>query len=179
MMRLVIVLSSVLFLAGCPAQAPVSLDRHSEALGLLDRGSEELRGLDLDAAEASFALSLELEGSAAAMDGLGCVSLLRGQLDQAESYFERVRAFDPEYDRVYSNLALLYEIRGNQSKARQLYRRALLRSPGDVGTRNNFAGLLFDRNELKLGRAELLKARAMEKNPIVQNNLSTITRKKR
>ncbi len=185
-MKTILLLNLVAVLVmGCvPMQGPSSQE-HAQALKLVDQGVLALRAGDLDAALASFQMADELSPIAAAIDGLGCVALLKGDLDTSERLLWQAYNMDQSYDNALTNLALLYELRGDKARAEELYKQALQAEPGNFRARSNFVVLMHDnisRGAHLQGsasadpqvEAELRKTYALAPHPIVAHNLERL-----
>lgn len=176
-----LLLSIVLFfLGGCATGITVSPEQEREAIRLIDQGTVALRILDLERAEASFAMSLELSSSPAAVDGLGCVALVQGRHKTAEKLFKQnIRNF-PEYIESYGNLALLFEIQGEPKLAKYFYEYAIKMKPESIRLRNNYAGVLLDldSSNSRQSRAELYKAFSVSSHPLIDENIKKLERGK-
>ena len=123
-------------------------------------------------------LSYELSPNAAAVDGLGCVAMLQQDFRRAEKLFIEAYEMDRDYYHALGNLALLYEMQGEQQRALRMYKRAIKNNPTNVHFRNNFGVFLF---EQEVGRQpeyrallELQKAAALAPNARVVDNIETI-----
>ncbi|MDC0357833.1 hypothetical protein OAO01_03385 [Oligoflexia bacterium] len=167
-----------LFLTSCVPTQSISLDRHSEALRLIDQGTAQLRGRKLDQAEASFTVAAETAPLPAAYDGLGCVALVRGDYVRAEKLLWRAYNMGDPYDHALGNLALLYEAQGLKEKAAALYLDAMKKNPKNFRLRNNFAVFLVDNysesERYIMAVDELLKAQALAKHPLIEENLKKL-----
>jgi len=162
--------------AGCISPPPPRPDgeRVREGRSFIDHGTIELRRGRLAEAEAAYRIALELTPTAAALDGLGCVAFLRGDLAGAQTFFERAIATEPGYSQALGNVALLYEAKGDIVRAEAFYRAALGAEPRNFRARNNYAAFLRrgnDRTLLEDTRAELLKANAVARHPAIEANL--------
>jgi Flp pilus assembly protein TadD len=102
-------------------------------------GAKALEDDQLDIASASFRISQQLAPSAEALDGLGCVALLEGDLDRAEALFFEAIDIDGRYYNVYSNLALLELARGAIPVAKYYFRKSLANDKLNFRSRSNFA----------------------------------------
>ena len=165
----------VLFGACAPIVEPgLPLERTRRAQELVDSGTMLMRAKRLDEARAAFTLSHELLPTPAAVDGLGCVAFLEGDVRRAEKLFVKANQMEPNYVNALANLALLYEIDGRSELAERLYRRALGADPENFRARNNFAGLLAETRGRTTARAELLKAQSVIEHPVVLDNLEKL-----
>jgi tetratricopeptide (TPR) repeat protein len=167
----------LLIASGCaplPRQ-PGPMDSQ-RARGLIDQGVAFLRESNLSEAEASFEVSHDLFPSAQAIDGLGCVSFLKGDYLQAEQFFMKGIFLDPEYSEGYRNLATLYEISGLTDAAERLYRRAIAIEPRNYQARNNLGALLAQKGLRERGRKELARAKAVVSHPIIDQNIRRLGR---
>ncbi len=167
----ILISGAVSILSACTARTPVSdLDRvHAEKL--VDRGALYLKIYDYPRATASFALSLETAPNAAALDGLGCVAMLEGDLSEAEKYFERAIELDPSYTSSLGNLGLLYELRGKRGQARKYYEQALRTSPRDPRVLQNYGALTFDAGGgEETSRGLILQSEALRTHPLINHN---------
>jgi tetratricopeptide (TPR) repeat protein len=153
------------------------------ALELVDRGTVLLRNRAVDEADALFALSHELVPLASALDGRGCVAVVRGHLDEAESFFLRAYDSDRTYDDALANLALVKELKGDWSTARELYRALLSVRPEHAAARHNLAALEHDEavrsgtwtaRKRSRTRAEITKAIAMGAHGVMIDNLERL-----
>ena len=175
-------LSSLLlsfYCLGCFVPHLPTSEQQREALQQIDNGTLLLRERKLSEAEAAFSLSADLEPSAAALDGLGCVAFLKQDYSAAQAYFVAAYEFDQDYSNALANLALLYDTQGLEPEAEILYLRAIADSPEHFRARNNYAGLLMQiagTAASKEATAELRKAAALVDHPIINANLEQLTR---
>ncbi|RIL08251.1 MAG: hypothetical protein DCC75_09410 [Proteobacteria bacterium] len=173
----------LLFSGLCSCVPPIGTKlEDGQALSLVDRGTLHLRHGELDKAYASFTAAYQIEESAAALDGMGCVELLRGEFEVAERNFIAAITADPEYSQARGNLGLLYELRGKKLEARQMYQSAMALDPKNFHAKNNLAGLLVEL-ERELGggsglrgeaRLILLQAEALSGHPLIKENVSRL-----
>jgi Flp pilus assembly protein TadD len=169
-----LLLICLLMLSGCVMTRLQSFEEVNEAQRLVDQGTLLIREGELEAAKASFMVALEMASNAAAFDGLGCVYLLKGSFDLAEEYFWRAYEVDANYNNSLGNLAILYELRGDYKRAKELYLRSLGEDPINFRARNNYAAFLLDtggKYGKKLGLAELLKAIMLAQHPTIKDNI--------
>ena len=171
-MRIFFVLLAVV-ISGCAVITPASVDEIHKARSLVTQGVQHLRLGQLDRARASFEVAYQIANLPEAIDGLGCVSFIEGDLDQAERYFVEAYERDPEYVHVLGNLSLLYEARGEKKLADKLYRLALRENPENFRVRNNYAVFLQEAGT-KGGRQAMLKAMALSDHPLMQQNLKQL-----
>ena len=166
-----VMLLVLLVISSCATVREVSLEEQHKAQVLVDQGTAFLRRGDLHRAQASFEVSRDLGGGAAALDGLGAVAFRKGEYDEAEKYFMAAIQSDREYSMALGNLALLYELTGREEEARTVYQYALQVSPDDVRARNNYAARLYDDQKRPQAFIELMRAEAVARHPIVEDNL--------
>jgi len=153
----------------------VSDERLKQALQLVDQGTSHLREGKLRDAQVAFSMAEELAPIAPAVDGQGCVALLSGEFDRAESLFKRAYDMDSTYDQALGNLALLRDITGQHQEAKRLYDEAIEALPESVPARNNRAALEYDRGARKMEVVdELQKAGLIADHPVVRENLSRL-----
>jgi Flp pilus assembly protein TadD len=156
--------------------ATVPQERYKQALALVDQGTVSIRAGRLEEAQAAFSLAEELVSLAAAVDGQGCVALLKGEFELAEKLFERAYQMDGTYDHALANMALLKDISGNHEEAQRLYERALTSLPEYVPVRNNKAALEYELRGRKMEvLPQLEKASLLTEHPVVSENLSRLT----
>jgi Flp pilus assembly protein TadD len=162
---------------GCFQAAGVPEHIYERALLLVDEGTMQLREQKFIEAEATFAIAREMAPLAAAVDGKGCALMMQGRFDEAEQLFREAYDMDKEYDEALGNLALLYDVRGEPARAREVYE-LFLRTNPEVGTvRNNYAGLLYDLGvDHSTVQRELLKARVVSGNVFVETNITEVGR---
>ncbi len=167
---------AILAMFGCSLRERVDVSKEHSAEKLVEQGVVYLRERDLDRAEASFKVAYELAALPSAIDGLGCVAFLKGSYLLAERHFFQAYEMDNKYLTALGNLALLYETRGLYSKAETVYQMVLDGQPANFRTRNNYAGLIYDRKYQgeALALSELLKAEAMAKHPLIRDNILRI-----
>ena len=140
---------------------------------MVDSGVFSLRQGKLAAAKASFEVAWDLAALPAALDGLGSVALLEGEVGMAEQYFESAHRLDDTYVQSLANLALIYEYRGEYARALELFREVLKSDPANEAVRNNYAVSLFEQEKVlatKLVMGELLRAAALSKHPVIKHN---------
>lgn len=174
MKRVLLTSVAVFLLSGCAVPPALELTAQQDAKVLVDGGTVHLRAGDLDRARAAFALSADLALSAAALDGLGCVAFYKGNLGDAEAYFVRALALDPEYMDARANLALLFERQGRIADARLLYEAVLRADPRNARARNNYSALLFDSADEEGAKRELFKAAASAQSHVIEKNLKAV-----
>jgi len=161
--------------SGCFLGGQVREDRYQQAVGLVDQGVKKLHEGKVDEASMAFSLAAELAPLAAAVDGQGCVALLKGDFARAEELFNRAYQMDNSYDDALGNLALLMDLTGRPEKAKALYNQAIDKIPDHVGFRNNKAALEYDRGERKMVVIqELEKAALIGDSPVVKANLDIL-----
>lgn len=154
------------------------LDAEQTGLELIDQGTLWLRAAELDRAEGAFEAAWEVSKLAAALDGLGCVAFRRGDARRAEELFIKAYQVDHRYSVSLANLALLYKRNGLTHAAQRLYVEAIARNPRNFKARNNFGVLLSDIQELpQAGRLQLLRAAALKRDALIENNLRSISEK--
>ena len=174
--RYLISIMTLSALACSPSAPPEAIDVR-DADALVSQGTLLLRHEKLEEAEAAFRVALDLYDSPAAVDGLGCVAMLRGDAARAQALFIRAYEMDESYTNSLGNLALLYELLGFTDEAKLLYQRALLENPRNYRFRNNFAAFLHDKvMRTELSREEFRKAQALVKHEIIEDNLDTLER---
>ena len=170
--RLFSISISAIAISGCLMSGDISEQRYSRADSFVNQGAEELRQMRFEEAKRFFELAADLAPLAAAKDGLGCVELLRGNVNRAIGLFEAAYQMDKTYDEALLNLALAYEVRGDSEKARDIYLEYLNKYPESAPARNNLAALEYDRGG---GRIEVLhaltKAAMLAPNRVLSQNL--------
>jgi Flp pilus assembly protein TadD len=162
-------------MGGCAIKSRTPEAQYQRALNLVDQGTLLLREERFDEADASFSLAYDVVPLAAALDGQGCVALLRGEWDRAEKFFREAYTMDEGYDEAAANLALLLDARGEPERARELYRWYLSRHPEDAAVRNNMAALEFDQGgDKSLILQELMRAAAVSRHGAVVDNITRV-----
>jgi Flp pilus assembly protein TadD len=165
----------VFSISGCFLGSQVSEERYLQAMKMVDQGAEQLRMGKLEEASNSFSLAEELAPLAAAVDGQGCVALLRGNFLQAERLFMRAYEMDGSYDEALANLALLMDVSGRKVRAKELYNQSVIAIPTHVVARNNRAVLEYDQGGGRMGvLEELEKARLVAEHPVVSENVARL-----
>jgi Tfp pilus assembly protein PilF len=167
----------ILFLVSCGISPPLppSVEEIRQAQALIDQGTVYLRRGALAEARGSFEVSYDTNISAAALDGLGCVSFLEGEVEQARDYFLAAYRYDPSYAQSLSNLALLYDFIGESEAALEVYSRALrVKSGGSLALRNNLGVLVGELGHSEQAKNELFRSYAMHPNPITAKNLRQV-----
>jgi Flp pilus assembly protein TadD len=142
MIRILFVVCWVVGLGACvPAtkERVPSANEQAKATQLLTKGAQSLENRQLDKAAAEFRMARELAPSAESWDGLGCVALLRGDLDRAEKLFLRALDMNEGYYNVYSNLALLEMARGRLEVARHYFKKSIDLDRMNARSRANYA----------------------------------------
>lgn len=177
LLRKVCALSIFLLLLACATAHKPTPDDLTKALRLIDQGTAHIRQGDLDQAQAAFEVAYELAELSAAVDGLGCVSFLKGDLLAAEQYFVKAYQMDENYAHSLGNLALLHESEQSFLSAQKLHYRAVEENPKNHRFRNNLAVFLSEspyQEESEQTKKELLKAQALVNHPLISNNLAII-----
>ena len=164
-------------LSGCWLPVGVPAERVERAQQLVDEGTEALRERQFGAAQVKFSLAYDLAPLAAALDGQGCVALLRGEYQRAEELFKEALESDGSYRRALANLALLYDVTGRSSEAMGLYDRFLEQHPDEASVRNNRAALAYDLSaDGEWVGDELSKASLLVDDGVVVGNLQVVGR---
>lgn len=168
-------IAALVVTAGCSLATAIPEARFTAADELVDVGTAFLRQRRLEEAERAFELASELAPSAAAVDGRGCVALIRGDYPQAERFFEQAYWMDAGYDEALINLGLVLELQGDAAGARLNYLKYLEKHPESPAARNNLAALEYDAGRDTIGTArELAKARVLSDHRIINDNLATL-----
>lgn len=154
--------------------APVSPQEQQTAEQLIEQGAAFIRIGKLDEARASFILSAELAMTPAALDGIGCVDFLLGELTSARDLFLRAYKLDENYVESISNLALLYNFIGAHREAERLYERVIQVQPTAFQSRNNLAVLLEELGNTSQARDELYKGYVLSQSDVVRDNLKRV-----
>lgn len=182
---LALLISGCMTLEPSPESMQKQVEQGNMLNAMIDKGVQFLRVGDLNQAKAAFSVAQEIKPSAAALDGLGCVAMLRAEYSDAEQLFVSAYKLDPLYTRAIGNLALLYDLSSQYDLAQRFYEAALKLEPHNYQVRTNYAVLIEEmgrriakvqaRNKLKKQRAvwakqELLKAYALAEHPIIEHN---------
>jgi tetratricopeptide (TPR) repeat protein len=127
-----------------------SLQRHSwkdrkQAEALVERGIVLMRGGEFEKAYAAYELAYDTFPLANALDGKGCIALLKGNFDEAEKYFSLAADQNPHYTVWKANLALLRELQNRPESALDLYRSYLKKKSFDPKRRSNYSAFLYDK----------------------------------
>lgn len=165
---------------GCINTSELDPSAMGRALSLVDRGTLHLRLGALSSARAEFQLAYELAQLPQALDGLGCVAMLEGDVQAAEQLFLKAYESDISYRHSLGNLALLYESQGELEQARVLYIRAIAENPQTFQFRNNYAAFLHAHSNGAASTGdqiemELLKAYSLEEDDLIADNLAIST----
>lgn len=170
-------LTLVVALSGCFHSVGIPEERYQRAEELVEQGIGLLREERLDDAEASFSMAYDLAPLAAALDGQGCVALLRGEMELAEGFFRKAYESDRTYGEALANLAILMDITGRHREAMQLYTSYLEQYPDGVRARNNRAALEYDMGGSKIWvPQELAKAALLSEDSVIRDNLTNLGR---
>ncbi|MCI5065288.1 hypothetical protein MRY87_06155 [bacterium] len=170
-----ILVLSFLVSCGVSQHLPPSVEEVRQAQALIDQGTLYLRQGALAEARGSFEVSYDTHISAAALDGLGCVAFLEGEIEQARDYFLAAYRFDPSYAQSLSNLALLYDYIGESEAALEVYTRAFQIQPGgSLALRNNLGALFGELGHSEQAKNELFRSYAMHPNAITAKNLRQV-----
>jgi len=99
---------------------------------------------DLGAAEAAFQKSIELDkNNVDALLKLGQVQTAKGEVDQAIATCQQGIKDHPQVPQFYILLGVLYESRGDWSKAQDAYQKTLELKPNDPVASNNLANVML------------------------------------
>ena len=169
----------VIGLAGCIGSSggPIAPQRYERALQLVDEGTARLREGRFSEADAAFSAASELAPLPAALDGLGCVALLKGEFGRAERFFSAALELDASYVEASANLALLMDLSGHQERALVLYNQYLSQVPEGGVVRNNRAVLEYERGGGTIPAArEVAKAALFSTHAVVTSNQEILHR---
>lgn len=160
---------------GCTTARQPSVLEQRRADELVNTGTVYLRQGSLREAAAAFEVAEDLAGSAAALDGLGCVALLRRRYTEAERLFWGALERDPRYTHVLGNIALVYELQGKREEARRFHIEALKAYPDSYRFRNNYAAFLHaEKAPATRTQQELTRAQVINTHPVILSNLANI-----
>ncbi len=126
---------------------PLAFLELGEALGAAGRFDEGTAIL-----EAGLALTPRADGLRIA---LGHLQLKRNDRIVARRLFQEVRAAAPQRQDAMVGLAKVMVLDGEYAQAAELYRRALVLRPGDVGARLGLGKCLLEMGERDAGEAEI------------------------
>ena len=171
------VVSLTILITGCTPMVDTAVDPilYEKSLNLVDQGVQLMRLNDLKNAQSSFDVALELAPVAAAVDGLGCVAFLKGDLITAEKQFLKAYDMDSTYDEALGNLAMVYEAQGKLVEARKMYTKAIKANPDNYRFRNNYSIFLAQYGGTrKHVDDELRKAGALQEDPIIKQNMKRL-----
>jgi Flp pilus assembly protein TadD len=166
------------FCGGCappPSPEPMSVD-FIEARRFIDAGTVHLRSGEFDQAAAAFDVAFQMAALPEALDGLGCVAFMRGELEIAARFFRAAYERDPTYGQALGNLALVLESSGDAGGAAASYKRALELDPRNFRARTNHAAFIARQNGSTVlpgtdAQRELLRARVVHPHPLIEWNL--------
>ena len=165
-----------LLLVGCSGREVIPDGLYQRANLLVDQGTSLLQRGSFNQAEAAFSLAQELVPLAAAVDGLGCIALLKGELEKAKVLFSEAYSMDRDYDEAAAHLALLADLQGDAVRSRELYTWYLARHPEDPFARNNFAAFDLDTGgDRELNLKQLRRAAALLPKGAVLENIEELT----
>lgn len=141
-MRQMVIFIVAAMMVGC---VPVMPHRHAieEGSRLLGEGMVALRRGELHQADTAFRLAWELTQSPQALDGRGCVALLRGDIDEARQWFTALTTRFPDYLQGQVHLGMVYEKGGDLRQAEALYRRVLTLDRSNVSARMNLIAVQY------------------------------------
>lgn len=172
------ILLGTLQVFGCIRASPITEERFRKASEMVDVGTGFLREQDLAEARKAFELASELAPVAAAVDGLGCVALLEGRYEEAETSFTKAYEMDRTYDDALANLGLLKEVQGKKEEARGIYMEYLEKNPASAEVRNNLAALEYDSGKRRMKTVEALeKAITLSNQAVIKDNLVVLAGK--
>jgi Flp pilus assembly protein TadD len=169
----------ILWLCSCSTQtANIS---SPEIDSLLNQGFQLSEEKDYTNAEACFETAYELGAGAVALDALGSLAFATRNFNKAELLFKKAIQENPEMSIAHTHLAYIYEIQGRNLAAFKGYSTAIKLEPKNYLARNNLAALHFDNKKnsnlkeaLSLSKKEIYKAYALNKDPIIVNNLKLL-----
>lgn len=132
----------LIILASCTY---VNEDNYSEEnVALLKKGREAFSESNFEDAKAYFELAYENGVNAESLDALGCIATVQGALEDARELFIRAIEANSEFALAYGHLAYIYELIGDNKKAKENYLKSMELNPNDIRIRNNFASFLYD-----------------------------------
>lgn len=96
---------------------------------------------------------------------LGVKAVGEGRREEAEARFQKALSLDPEHHRALTNLANLYQERGELEAALDLYQRALKLAPEDPLVHENLAALYKRKGDLDKMVAHMKRATRLKMRP--------------
>jgi protein O-GlcNAc transferase len=151
-----LVLASVLLLAGCTGEAPLP----PKAVQLNAAGAVALAQGDLSTAEARLSVALEYSPRfVEAWVNLGYVELRRGNFEQARRDFVRARSLNHDIPAPHHALGVLADLQDDGPTAEECYRAAIAVDPGFGPARANLARRLFARGQYENAREQFQRLR--------------------
>jgi tetratricopeptide (TPR) repeat protein len=105
--------------------------------------------------------------------GLAWAAWQNGKLEEAVRWYEQVRAIDPEYPTIASNLGALLAELGKPAEARAYLEEALAEAPDDAETLSRLSEVLLTQGEIADAVARAIAAvRLRPDSPDLHNNLA-------
>lgn len=122
------------------------------------QGTRALGHGDLDLAEAQFSMALEYDAQTKeALNGLGLVSMVRGDHATARRLFQAALVYDDDFAEAHANCGALELAQARPDRALPHLRSALSIDPGDTTARQNFARALATLGLLAEAQSEYVK----------------------
>lgn len=151
-------------LVGLFCAAMVAVGSGCQYLGLTQQGPQAVSsGAALRASRGGGAEDLTAGESAAACVATAQEMVKNGWDGEAITVYERALSFEPDRKGVSLPLARLYARVGDVDRARELFQKAVVESPGDSNVRNDFGYFLYELGELPAAESQL--RRALELSP--------------
>lgn len=168
-------LAILIVLGGCFG-SKVPQYRIDRAYQLVEDGTKALRAGKLEDADAAFSIAVDLAEVPAAVDGRGCVALLKGDWERAERFFLKAHALDGDYTRALGNLGLLRDLQGRKEEAKILYSKVLTYDPENWEVRNNLGVLEYELKGSTLEALQQLKrAELSNDNGVIRRNIALLS----
>lgn len=74
--------------------------------------------------------------------------LFKGDVNKGIYYLERAKILNPNYDRIYNNLGIIYHRNNQPEKAEENYLKAISLNPNNVETYNNLGSLYIETGKI-------------------------------
>ncbi len=160
-------------LAGVFCVGVVAVGSGCQYLGLTQQGPQAVSsGAVPRVSQGGGAENLTSGESAAACIATAQELVKNGWDGEAITVYERALSFEPDRKRVSLPLARLYARVGDVVRARELFQKAVVESPGDSNVRNDFGYFLYELGELQA--AEFQLRRALELSPGEQRSRTNL-----
>ena len=164
------------FVALRPGAIKTMREHFVDEVSFLRAAEEHIKAGDIGNADKAYRRALEINPKyAEAHNGVGCMQIFKGNLQEAKAHLEKAIEYDPNLAEAYSNLGSVLRRQGSYESAVECFRKALQIAPDLAEAHNAWGNLLVATGKIPEAIEQFEKALEIEPDyASSQNNLGAV-----